>query len=46
MVLRIFGNSYRRLYRKIDRGERVERERERERERNIKRERKGIEKGR
>ena len=31
MVLRIFGNSYRRLYRKIDRGERVERERERER---------------
>ena len=32
MVLRIFGNSYRRLYRKIDRGERVERGRERERE--------------
>ena len=37
MVLRIFGNSYRRLYRKIDRGEKEskERERERERERNI-----------
>ena len=36
MVLRIFGNSYRRLYRKIDRGERErERKRKRERERNI-----------
>ena len=31
MVLRIFGNSYKRLYRKIDRG-REWRERERERE--------------
>ena len=36
MVLRIFGNSYKRLYRKIDRG-REWRERERERERETER---------